>query len=301
LVFFYSFKMKKYIKENCNKFDTIFCQSIRSFQYLPTNVESKIILDMGDLYSKNYYQTYLDLSYLNPLKIIYLIESYLIKKYEKFCLSKADKVLLFSKKEIKELKQFSKDKILQINFGIDRIKKLFKYNKKNFKIIFIGNIKYAPNRKACIDFIKYIFPIVKNKYPNIEFHIFGEIYFFDRIFFINKKGVKIYGNIKNLDRHLTDVICGLANLNISTGVQTKLLTYMSYGIPSICSKKVYENFDGIKSTKLDYYKTKKDLINLIIKFKENKDYSNQISLRSLRTIKSFKWAKVLQTFNRAFY
>ena len=53
----------------------------------------------------------------------------------------------------------------------------------------------------------------------------------------------------NIDKFIKGSFCGLANLNISTGIQTKLLTYMSYGIPSVCSKQVSENFDAIKILK----------------------------------------------------
>ena len=65
---------------------------------------------------------------------------------------------------------------------------------------------------------------------------------------------KIHNKVKNLEPYLNNVICGLANLNISSGIQTKILTYMSYGIPSICSQKVAENFDAIKGSKVNIYK-----------------------------------------------
>ena len=75
---------------------------------------------------------------------------------------------------------------------------------------------------------------------------------------------------------------------------------MSYGIPSISSKQVIENFDKISSNKMIYYKNKSDLINLIIKFKENKSFSDQSSKRSLNAIKNFKWEKVLKIFDKIF-
>ena len=117
---------------------------------------------------------------------------------------------------------------------------------------------------------------------------------------MNKDGVKIFGKVKNLEPYLSNVICGLANLRISTGIQTKLLTYMSYGIPCICSKKVYENFDKIQSIKLDYYKNDKQFINHIFRLMQNKKYSNKISSKSLSIVKDFKWDKVLKIFNRVF-
>ena len=296
--FFYSTEIKEFVNDNHQNFDVIFCQSIRSFQFLSDAIYKKIILDMGDLYSKNYYQTARELSFLNPLKVIYYFESIFVKKFENYCLKTADITLLFSKREIGLLKDFKKNKIVQINFGIDKIKNLYKHNKNNYKIIFIGNIKYTPNRQACLHFIKNVFPKLKSKFSNIEFHVFGEVRDIDKDFFLRAEGVKFYGKVKNLEPYLSKVICGLANLNISTGIQTKLLTYMSYGIPSVSSKKVLENFDKISSHKMIFYKSNSDLINLIIKFKENKFFSNQYSKRSLSEIKKFKWEKVLKIFDK---
>ena len=201
--FFNSSEIKEFVSDNYQNFDIIFCQSIRSFQFLPDKINKKIILDMGDLYSKNYYQTFKELSFVNPLKIIYLIESILVKKYENYCFKTADKSLLFSKKEINLLKDVKKNKISQINFGIDKISNLYKFSKNNYKIIFIGNIKYTPNRQACLNFIKKIFPKLRSKFSNIEFHVFGEIREIDKNFFMRAKGVKFYGKIKNLEPYLS--------------------------------------------------------------------------------------------------
>ena len=55
---------------------------------------------------------------------------------------------------------------------------------------------------------------------------------------------------------------------------------MSYGIPSVSSKQVIENFDKISLHKMVYFKNDSDLINLIIKLKENKSFSNQSSKKA---------------------
>ena len=73
------------------------------------------------------------------------------------------------------------------------------------------------------------------------------------------RSIKIHGKVKNLKPLLSKTFCGIANLNVSSGIQTKLLTYMSYGIPSISSQQVINNFDAIKSS-LPFYKNEKELI-----------------------------------------
>ena len=97
---------------------------------------------------------------------------------------------------------------------------------------------------------------------------------------------------------LDKTICGIANLKIATGIQTKLLTYMSYGIPSVCSQQVAKNFDAIKESKISFYKNNQEMIKIILKFKRNKNFSLSASKRALKTIKKFKWEKVLPVLNK---
>ena len=298
LGYFYSPKIKEYVKNNYQNYDLIFFQTSRTAQYMPKNFKKNSILDMGDLVSKNYEQTSKRLSFFNPIRIIYYIESLLLKKYENFCFNNFKKILLHSKKEINTIEKKYKKNITQFSFGIDSIKKTYKFNKKNYKIIFIGNIKYAPNRKACFDFANTTLPLICKIYSDIEFHIIGEISTIDKFFLKQKPNVKILGKVNNLEPFLDKTICGIANLKISSGIQTKLLTYMSYGIPSVCSQQVAENFDAIKEGKISSYKNNEEMIKIILKLKRNKNFSLSASKRALKTIKKFKWEKVLPVLNK---
>lgn len=293
LGYFYSPKIKEFVNKNHENYDLIFFQSFRSAQYLPKNFIKTSILDMADLVSKNYEQTSKKLFFLNPIRFVYLLESFFLKKYENFCFNNFDKILLHSRKEIKTLNIKYQKKITQYSFGIDTIKSKYRFNTKNHKIIFVGNIKYVPNREACYEFIKRILPSLHKIYPKIEFHIIGEISNIDKFFLKKKRNVKVIDKVDNLDPYLNKVICGVANLSISSGIQTKLLTYMSYGIPSVCSQQVAKNFDAIKESKISFYRNDKEMIKMILKFKKNRTFSQACSRRSLKTIKKFKWDKVL--------
>lgn len=296
--YFYSKNLNDYVIKNKNKYDLILSQSFRTAQFVPNDFKKKKILDMGDLYSLNYKRTFQQLNITNPMKFIYFIESLLIRKYEKKCFKKFDKIFLFSKKEIDSVNRLFKKKIIKINFGIDQVTNKFKYSKKNYKIIFVGNIKYTPNRVACYEFVNKILPELNKNYPNIEFHIIGEISKLDNFFLSKKNNVKILGKQNKLDRYLINSICGMANLNISSGVQTKLLTYMSYGLPSVCSEQVANNFDKIKNFKLTYFKNNQDIIKLIIRFLKNKKISQQSSRRSLIAAKFFLWNKIFYKLDK---
>ena len=61
--------MKEYLDNNADNYDCLFFNHIRSAQYLPKNYYGETIIEMGDLYSENYYQTFKQLNFLNPLNI----------------------------------------------------------------------------------------------------------------------------------------------------------------------------------------------------------------------------------------
>ncbi len=298
LGFFYSPKIKEYVHKNHQNYDLIFFQSFRTAQYMPKNINKKCILDMGDLMSKNYMQTSARYFFFSPIRIVYYLESLLVKRYESFCFKRFTKILLLSKKEMDSVEKIFKKKLIQISFGITSVYKKYRFNQKNHKIIFIGNMKYAPNRKACYEFANKILPLINKIYPNVEFHILGEISKVDKFLLKKKSNIKIFGKIKNLDPYLDKTICGMANLKIATGIQTKVLTYMSYGIPSVCSQEVVKNFDAIKDSKLSFYKNNDEMIKIILKYKNNKAFSLNSSKKALKTIQKFKWEKVLPILDK---
>ena len=279
---FFSKKMKIFIENNASEYDFLFFHTIRSSQYLPKNFRGKTLMEMGDLYSDNYYQTYKYLNFFNPLKYIYYLESLLVKKTESKIFFNFDRIILFSRSEVKKIDKTIKGKIFQIGESVEKVSNKFSFSKKNKRILFIGNLNYLPNFLACKDFIKNILPILKKKISLIKFSIIGDVNSFDKFFFLNNPNIELLGTKKNLSIYIKNSFCGLANLKIATGVQGKVLTYMSNGLPVICSQKVSINF----GKNVLNFKDDKELIERIIDIQKNKIKSNNFSRRSLNFSKN---------------
>ena len=289
---FYSNKMKKFIDENADNYDLIFFYHIRSSQYLPKYYKGEKIIEMGDLYSSNYIQTYKNLSLLSPLRYIYLLESFFVKKAETQIFFDFDKIILFSKYEIKKLDRAFKKKIYQINISADKFKDKFSFSRNNNKILFIGNLKYLPNYLAVKDFIKNILPKIKYKFPLIKLEIIGEIKNYDKFFLSLNKNINCLGPKKKLDKFIKGSICGLANLSIATGIQGKVLTYMSYGLPVLCSKKVAVNFNNSVLT----YNNNEEFVKKLGALKYSNIISSKLRKNSKKLIKSFSQEKINQSY-----
>ena len=285
---FFSKDMKSYIQSVSHNYELIFFQHIRASQYLPEKFYGKTILDMGDLYSDNYKQTYKYLNFLNPLKYIYYIESIIVKKIESEIFSEFDKVLLFSKIEVEKSKKNFNQKVLKVDESVEKIYKKFSYSKKKNKILFVGNLNYLPNILACKEFVKNILPRLSQIMPEIKFCIIGDISKKNKFLLSRNKNVEIIGSKKNIIKYAQNSFCGLANLSIATGIQVKVLKYMSYGLPVICSNLVASNFDKYVLN----YKSNKDLIKKIIFLKNRKIVWDKFSKKSHFFVKKYKWNKV---------
>ena len=293
-------KMKNYIDNVEDKYDTIICHLLRSSQYLPNKFKGKKILEMTDLPSLNYQQLINQLSIFNPLKYIYAIEKFLVYRYEEKISNKFNNIVFVSNKDALEAKKkIAPKKISVVGSADNFVTKLFKYKENNNKIIFIGNINYIPNKLACYYFAKNILKKINLKYPKIKFHIIGNIRYLDKLFLGKYKNVVIHGKVNNLRNVIKNSICGLCNVKISTGFQYKTLTYMSYGIPVILSVNAFVNTKFKKNREVLVFKSDEELIKNIYYLKNNKVKANQLSINSQKIIKKkYNRNKVLLKYNK---
>ena len=273
---------------------------IRCAQYLPPDFSGMKILEMTDLISIRDQQIIKRLSIINPLKYLYILERFLIKRYEKIVSNKFDKIVFISKKELYEAKKFIDRRKIEVIENIFKVEKnIFKFKSNNNKIIFLGNINYIPNKLACFDFAKNILPIINKKYPDITFNIIGKINFLDKFYFKLQNNTIIHGPVKNLETIFKNSICGICNVNIATGFQNKILNYMSYGLPTITSVESFDKSTFKKNKDILVYSKKNELIKFLLSLKEDKKLSYKLSRNSFNTTKNkFKFSKIFMKYQK---
>tara|TARA_Y100000590_G_scaffold420227_1_gene522723 strand:+ start:3919 stop:5070 length:1152 start_codon:yes stop_codon:yes gene_type:complete len=299
LGYFYSESVNNYIKKNHSKYQTIIFHLIRSAQYLPDEFKGRKILEMTDLISKNYKQIIKSFSIFHPLFYIYNLEKYFVRRYENLCLNKFNKIVLASTNDLKNTKIKKIKNFVEIPNTVNINKNIYKFKKSNHKILFIGNINYLPNKEACKNFAKTILPKLNIIFSNTEFHIIGEIKTSDKIFFNSIKKTYSHGPIKNMDPMIKNSICGICNLDIATGTQMKILTYMSYGLPCVSSDLSFKNTFFKRNKEILVYKNSDDFLKIIRKLKNNKIFSNQISRSSYQTLKKkYSKSRILSSYNK---
>jgi glycosyltransferase involved in cell wall biosynthesis len=138
---------------------------------------------------------------------------------------------------------------------------------------------------ACIDFAKNVLKKINLKYPEIKFHVIGDIRYLDKLFLSRYRNVVIHGKVNNLKNAMKNSICGLCNVKVSTGFQNKTLSYMSYGIPAILSINSFANTSFKKNKEVLVFRNDEELIKNIFHLIESKKAANQLSINSQIIIK----------------
>ncbi|NLP59056.1 glycosyltransferase [Lutibacter sp. B1] len=100
--------------------------------------------------------------------------------------------------------------------------------------ITIGNFKHKPNWSSVIYLKEVIWPLIRNKLPNVDLHIYGA-YASEEILQLHKKneGFIIKGWAKNVEQVFKKAKVCLAPLQFGAGLKGKLIDAMLYGTPSI--------------------------------------------------------------------
>lgn len=177
-------------------------------------------------------------------KNIHFQESHLLNnelaKREIASILRSDLSLIISKYEMDLLKRiFNIDDNLLFyipflfnKIDSERIAQIPKFEKRTH-IYFIGNFLHKPNYDAVLYLKKEIWPLLKNKLPNVELHIFGA-YVSQKIIQLNNPKERFYIKEKllNINQLKNYKIC-LAPLRFGAGIKGKLTEAMCFGTPSI--------------------------------------------------------------------
>jgi glycosyltransferase involved in cell wall biosynthesis len=249
---FYSIRAKQILEKTIEEIkpDIIIADMIRTAQYIE-DWDGLKILDMDDLLSIRYERMLKYLQYqvgsllgtfenklhlpvreniLRPfIRKILTLESRRIRERENILTHKFDHVLLVSPMEVNILRQ--RVNLSNISWFPPSVRAKYIYNptKKNV-FLYLGNL-HTPQNRASIKFIvDYVFPLLKEERINFEFWIVGDYPSNFRNLFKDKH-IKFLGFVRNLEEIMAKVKILLSPISFGTGIKTKILDAMAYGVP----------------------------------------------------------------------
>ena len=232
--YFYHHKIQKKINSNISviKPDHIFCQLVRTALYVKDEHSIPKTLDYMDALSKGLERRIKISKFWQ--KPFVKMEWQRMKRFENLAFEFFNNHIIISSSDRNEIAHINNKNIEIIPNGIDAnyFQKII--TDKIYDLIFIGNLSYVPNIEAAKFISKKIFPILKEKVPNIKILISGSNPS-KKVLRLSNENIKVTGWVDDIRETYCSGKVFFAPMSLGSGLQNKLLEAMSLGIPCITS------------------------------------------------------------------
>ncbi len=299
-VHYYYFKeVQKWIKENFRKYDLIFCQHIRTAEYVK-DLPVKKFIDLHDAISMNYFRTAEETSW--TWKCIKKIERGKVLNYELQCVSKFDKCSIVSFVDkgflVRNGADSSKVKVIPVAVREDILDKE-KYEKgspEEEAVVFLGKMDYRPNIDAVTWFANKVFPLVIEKKPGIKFYIVGA-YPTREVKRLANENVVVTGYVDDPYSYIKRAKVFVAPMVSGAGIQNKILEAMSLGKAVVTTRIGAEGIEGENNIHFVIANDPVEFAEEIIQLLDDEEKRRYLGQNARRLILAkYTWKRVGQMF-----
>lgn len=232
--YFYSHTAQKEIDTIISEYkpEHIFCQLIRTSEYAKKYKDIPKTLDYMDVFSKGIERRLPTVAfYMKPL---YNAEQHRLVNYESTIFNYFDNKIIISEQDRELIRHPDKSKIVVISNGVDMDYFKAINLRKEYDIIFNGNMNYPPNIESAEYLVSEILPVVVKKYPRIKVLISGANPS-PKVKALASEHVTVSGWVHDIRENFAKSKMLVAPMFMSIGLQNKLLEAMALKIPCITS------------------------------------------------------------------
>ena len=241
--YFYHFKIQKKINSNISEInpDHIFCQLVRTALYVKDEHSIPKTMDYMDALSKGLERRIKISKFWQ--KPFVKMEWQRMKRFENLAFEFFNNHIIISSRDRNEISHIDNKNIEIVPNGIDT--NYFQKIKTNkiYDLIFIGNLSYVPNIEAAKYISKTIFPLLKEKLPNIKILISGSNPS-KKVLRLSNENIEVSGWVDDIRKIYCSGKVFFAPMSLGSGLQNKLLEAMSLGIPCITSNLCNKSLEG---------------------------------------------------------
>lgn len=160
------------------------------------------------------------------------------------------------------------------------------------RLLFTGNMDYAPNVDAVDYFCKEIFPEIQRKHPQSIFIIAGQRPV-KKVLELASNAVVVTGFVKDIAEEYAKAAVVVAPLRFGAGTQNKVLEALATGVPVVCTHVGFKGL-GLKSGEGAYMAADKEsFIQELNHLLDDESYRKQMAGKGTEKIVStFGWDAV---------
>lgn len=270
----FSFKLRRYLKNNKIKYDVAYIKRLRLAQYKKYINADKKYIDITDSLTKYYERLYKNEKTIK--KLFYLEEYIKLKKYEIKICEENENIIICSEDDKKYIEKVSPKTRGHINV-IENVLDVSKWKKENIQVkekgkrtnlVFMGVMDYKPNVEAVKYIIEKIMPKLNSEYnlkiigPKVSKNLKE----------LETDRIKFLGYVKSVKDEFEKSDIFICPLKIGAGTKNKIIQAGMSGLPIICTTLALEGLDKELKNLVYIAESKSDFIN---KIKEIQDMENE--------------------------
>jgi glycosyltransferase involved in cell wall biosynthesis len=213
--------------------DALYCHLIRMTEYCRDIKNVPKTLDFMDVFSmgaKRWHST--AQWYLKP---ILAMEYRRLCVYEKAVFDEFDHKTIITEQDRDLIPHPDFRQIKIIANGVDWVEFHPIPSKKNYDLLYMGYMGYAPNIEAACFFVEKVMPLLLKERPNLKLLIAGHTPH-KRVLALASANVDVIPDWKYIRDSFTISRIMVAPMLISIGLQNKIIQSMAMKIPTICSR-----------------------------------------------------------------
>ncbi len=298
--YFFNKTRKRNIEKLLVRFnpDVVFCQLIRMSEFA-RHLEKPKVLDYMDAFSKGVQRRMNEEPFY--IRKIYELEYKRLLRYEAYIHKDFDASIIISTadKEAIPLQPNEEMSIIRngVNFDYFKPQPLVK---KEFDLVFTGNMSYPPNVSAVLFLYHDILPLLKTKYPEIKILIAGANPV-AKLRELHSENFVITGWVEEINEYYAKSKIFIAPMLIGTGLQNKLLEAMAMQLPCITSPLVNNSLGAKANTEILIAENANAYAAYVFRLLEDESFAKAISMAGYEFVTtSFSWSNTIDELNDIF-
>lgn len=295
VAYFRSSSFLKLLQDHLQKhaYDAIHIQHLRMGWYFQKLNRQNAVLDLPDAFSL-YWQRRVEMAKWPWVKIFTRIEQRRLLQMEKNILPTFPLTLVCSEEDKQYLLSHAQANIQILPNGVDTDTYYPRTDLKPepFRILFTGNMDYAPNIDAVAYFCHELLPKIKETHPAVVFVIAGQRPV-KRVLDLACEYVQVTGFVKNLTEEYARAAVVVAPLRFGAGTQNKVLEALAMGIPVVCTRVGFKGLGLNNGEGIIMADTSDTFANAVIDLLESEANRSRISGQGLqKVVATFGWDAV---------
>ncbi|MEO6902990.1 MAG: glycosyltransferase [Bacteroidia bacterium] len=299
--YFYFKRAQKKVDELIKKYqpDHIYCQLIRTVEYVKSYSNIPKTLDYMDVFSKGMERRkYSAPFYLKPLLNI---EYKRLLKYENRIFNYFNNKTIISDQDKNLIPHPQKNDIVVVPNGVDTDFFNPVPCKKEYELLFNGNMNYPPNIESVQYLVNKIMPLVWKQLPNTRLFISGATPH-PKVLELKSDKVIISGWVDDIRENFMKCKILIAPMQISIGLQNKLLEAMAMKLPCVTSVLANNALGAINGQQIMVAQTPEEYAACIFDLLNDENKAKQLADNAYQFVNAnFNWESKTHILENLFY